>query len=345
MTTLKKRPANSGVNFRKSIDVETSFLLQKPLPSQLLAATFFAEIVDLVKLNEPSGQLDEDTLVCDLQLFFESADFDSRNFRLWRNEQGKLIGFGQLFISEQSEGIDGYLYFDVHPNQQGFLESSILEWSEERMRAVAKNPSVPIKLLIRNSNNRNQRRLFLEQEGFIPERRFLTMACSLNQAFYPNNLPTGFRLQQLSGEKELKAWVEMFNESFIDHWDHHPLTVTTVESWLKNPHYKPELNWVAVAPDGTFAAFCVGYINQEENARTGNKEGWIKLLGTRRGFRKLGLGKAILLKCMQQLQSANIEQVKLGVDAESLTSATRLYEAVGFQKVNTWLSCVKKVQF
>lgn len=343
MTTLKKRSANRGANFRKSTFVP-SLLSQQPLSSNLSTATFFAEIVDLVKLNDPSCQLDEDTLVCDLPLFFEAADFDHHNFRLWRDNQDKLIGFGQLFISEHNEGIDGYLYFDVHPNQQGFLEASILEWSKKRMREIARNSLLPLKLMTRSSIKRSNRYLFLEKQGFTPERSFLTMACSLNQAFDPDNLPNGFKLQQLSGEKDLKAWVEMFNESFIDHWDHHPLTITTVECWLKNPHYKADLNWVAIAPDGTFAAFCIGYINQEENARTGKKEGWIKLLGTRRGFRKLGLGKAILLTCMKQLQAANIEQVKLGVDAQSLTSATRLYEAVGFNKVNTWLSYVEKIQ-
>ena len=342
MTTLKKRPAKSGVNFRKSTFVEPSFLPQLPLDDQLSTATIFAEIVALVKLNEASGQLDEDTLVCDLQLFFESADFEPRNFRLWRDKQGKLIGFGQLFISEQNEEIEGYLYFDVHPSYQGILASSILEWSNKRLGEVAKSSSITLKLRIRNSSNRYQRRLFLEQQDFKVERQFLTMNCSLKQDFSPSNLPTGFRLQHLS-QADLKAWVEMFNESFIDHWDHHPLTVATVESWLKNPHYKPELNLVIIAPDGTFAAFCVAYINQEENARTGANEGWIKLLGTRRGFRKLGLGRAILIACMKQLQVANIEQVKLGVDAQSLTSATRLYEAVGFNTVNTWLSYVKDI--
>lgn len=344
MTTLKKRPAKSGVSFRKSTIVEPNFSLEKPLHSQLSTATLFAEIVALVKLNQPSGQLDEDTLVCDLQLFFESADFDSRNFRLWRDKQEKLIGFSQLFISEQNEEIEGYLYFDVYPTHRGILEASILEWSKQRMGEIAKNPSLPLKLITRSSNNRNERCLFLEEQGFTTERHFLTMACSLNQAFSADNLPTGFRLQQLSGEGNIKAWVEMFNESFIDHWDHHPLTISTAESWLKNPHYKPELNWVAVAPDGTFAAFCVGYINEAENAHTGHKDGWVKLLGTRRGFRKLGLGRAILLACMKQLQAVNIEQIKLGVDAQSLTSATRLYEAVGFKKVNTWLSYVKEIQ-
>lgn len=344
MTTLKKRPANSRVNFLKSTIAEPNFLSQRTLSSQLSTASIFAEIVDLVKLHHPSGQLDEDTLVCDLQLFFESTDFERRNFRLWRDQHGKLIGFGQLFISEQNQEIEGYLYFDIHPNHQELLASSILQWSKERMQSVAKNPLLSLKLMTRSSNQRSERCLFLEQQGFTPERHFLTMACSLKPAISLENLPAGFRLQNLSGEIDIKAWVEMFNESFVDHWDHHPLTVTTVESWLKNPHYKPELNWVAVAPDGTFAAFCVGYINQEENARTGQKEGWIKLLGTRRGFRRLGLGKAILLTCMKQLQAAKIDQVKLGVDAHSLTSATRLYEAVGFNKINTWISYAKEMQ-
>jgi hypothetical protein len=47
---------------------------------------------------------------------------------------------------------------------------------------------------------------------------------------------------------------------------------------------------------------------------------------------------------MRQLKGAAVERVKLGVDAESLTSATRLYESVGFQSVSTWLSYVKEIQ-
>jgi ribosomal protein S18 acetylase RimI-like enzyme len=152
-------------------------------------------------------------------------------------------------------------------------------------------------------------------------------------------------MRQLRGEQDIRAWVELFNESFIDHWNHQDVTAMSVRHWLKNPHYKPELNLVAVAPDGTFAAFCIGYINQEEITRTRRNEGWIKLLGTRRGFRKLGLGRAMLLAGMSQLREIGVERVKLGVDAQSMTNATRLYESVGFQPIYTWLSYVKKIQF
>lgn len=343
MTTLKKRPSKSGANFRKSTFAESHFTPQGVLREEEPKTTFFAEIVDLVKLNEPTGQLDDDTLVCDLQQFFEYPDVDKRNLHLWRDINGQLVGFGQLFISEENAKIEGYLYFDVHPSQQGVLEAKIIQWSEERLREVGKR-SLSLKLRTHSRENRRFRQVLLEKQGFATERQFLTMACSLNQAFSPTKLPTDFTLQKLSGKEDIKDWVEMFNESFVDHWDHHDLSVEIVSSWFENPHYKPEINWVAVAPGGTFAAFCVGYINQEENTRLGRQEGWIKLLGTRRGFRKLGLGRSILVTCIKQLQVANIEQVKLGVDAQSLTSATRLYGAVGFEKVSTWLSYVKEVQ-
>lgn len=350
MTTLKTLASKSGLNsrefkFTKQTPVEANSSLLLPPRYRATTEQFFAEIVDLIQLNEPTFQLDEDTLVFDLQRFFDAPNVDkARDLKLWRDSNGKLIGFGQLLIAGQNEELEGYLYFDVHPTQSsGFLGSEILQWSEQRICEIGKELSLPIKLHTRSRDARNLRQILLEKQGFTTERSFLTMACLLNQPFSSSNLPTGFRLQQLSGEQDIQGWVQLFNESFIDHWDHHELTVTTVSSWFKNPHYKPELNLIAVAPDGTFAAFCVGYINQEENSHTCCNQGWVKLLGTRRGFRKLGLGRAILLACMKQLQALGIEQVKLGVDAESLTSATRLYESVGFQTVNTWLSYVKEI--
>jgi GNAT superfamily N-acetyltransferase len=362
MTTLKIRPSISGA------DSHALTFAKRGATSAML----FADIADLVKLNDATGQLDDDTLVCDLQKFFEAPNVDrARDLRLWKDTSGKLIGFGQLLMPEQNDEIEGYLYFDVHPTRRGDgLETEILRWSEERLREVGKERDLPIKLRTYTNDDKIVRRMLLEKQGFTTERCFLTMACSLEQPLSSSSLPSGFTLQRLSGDGryrvplcalrsayavapfhaaaqrsgDLKAWVELFNESFIDHWDHHELTVTRARHWLKNPNYKPELNLIAVAPDGTFAAFCVGYINEEENARSGRNEGWIKLLGTRRGFRKLGLGRAMLLAAMRQFKAAGVEQVKLGVDAQSLTSATRLYESVGFHPVNTWLSYVKEIQ-
>lgn len=308
-------------------------------------AKIFADITDLVKLNNATGQLDEDTLVCDLPRFFEAPGVNrERDLRLWKDINGKLIGFGQLSIPDSSHEIKACLYFDVHPAWRGStLETEILRWGEQRMREVAKEHFLPVKVRISSRDDQVERQVLLEKQGFTNERCFLTMACSLAESVSSSLLPTGFTMRSLSIEPDISAWVELFNESFIDHWDHHDLTVATVKQWLKNPPYRPELNLIAVAPDSTFTAFCTGYINQEENARSGRNEGWIKLLGTRRGFRKLGLGRSILLAGMQKLKIMGVESVKLAVDAQSLTSATQLYQSVGFKSLNTWLSYVKEV--
>lgn len=336
MTTLTIRPSVGKTKSR------TSAVAEHPAST----AECFADIAALVKLNNSTGQVDEDTLVCDLQEFFEASNVDkARDLRLWNDTHGKLTGFGQLVIIEQDNELEGYLYFDVHPTQGSYaLETEILQWSEKRLREVAKKRSLSAKLRLRSQENKILRRVLLEKQGFTAERCFLTKACSLNQSLSLPSLPSGFTLRSLSGEQELQAWVDLFNESFIDHWDHHDIRLETVRQWLKNPSYRPDLNLIAVAPGGTFAAFCVGYSNQEENTRTGRNEGWIKLLGTRRGFRKLGLGRALLLAQMNQQKAAGVDCLKLGVDAQNLTSATRLYESLGFQTVNTWLSYAKKIQ-
>ncbi|MGL5063733.1 MAG: GNAT family N-acetyltransferase, partial [Microcoleus sp.] len=80
-----------------------------------------------------------------------------------------------------------------------------------------------------------------------------------------------------------------------------------------------------------------------ENDRTGRNEGWIGVLGTRRGFRKLGLGRAMLLAGLQRLKAAGVDTAILGVDAENPSGALRLYESTGFRKIRNSISYVKDV--
>ena len=44
-----------------------------------------------------------------------------------------------------------------------------------------------------------------------------------------------------------------------------------------------------------------------------------------------GLGRALLLRAFQDFRARGFHEVGLGVDAASLTGATRLYESVGMR--------------
>jgi mycothiol synthase len=290
-------------------------------------------IADMLNDCEALDTLDEGTSVAELRLEFADPEFDAaRDLCLWEDASGRLIGFGQLIIHTESDEPDGYLWFKVHPSARGEdLEAQILAWGEERIREAQRERGMPIEMVASARALDHARQELLAQHGFSVLRYFLRLARPLDEPIPTPQFPAGFTLT--AGDHDPAAWAALFNESFIDHWRYHPSTVEGYNHAVSDPNYRPELNLVASAPDGTFAGFCWCQINAEENARNGRSEGWIDGLGTRRGFRRIGLGRAMLLAGLHCLQAAGVEHARLGVDADSPTGATRLYESVGFEEV------------
>ena len=66
------------------------------------------------------------------------------------------------------------------------------------------------------------------------------------------------------------------------------------------------------------------------NEQKGVKEGWIGELGVIRGWRGVGLGRALLLYGMHSIREAGLDTAMLGVDTENPSGATGLYSSVGF---------------
>jgi len=308
-------------------------------------------IANLINTCEAVDQLDEGTSVSELQQQFDEPSLDkARDIRLWENADGQLAGMGRLWIPPVGKVIDGFLWFRVLPTARGGdLDRQIVAWAEGRMREVSQERGVQVKLRSGSrayqsdspSKTLRDRIALLESCGFIADRYFFTMERSLSLPIPESQLPDGFTIRQVRSNKDAEAWVELFNQSFIDHWNHHDLTVESYEHWLTDPDYKPELDLVAIAADGTFAAFCHCDISPEDNKRSGRNEGWISTLGTRRGFRRKGLGRAMLLAGMQRLKVAGVDTARLGVDTENPSGAGQLYESVGFRKVYTQIMYVK----
>ncbi|MBD1870833.1 GNAT family N-acetyltransferase [Cyanobacteria bacterium FACHB-471] len=302
-------------------------------------------IAHLLNTCEAVDQLDNHHSVQDLRLEFSEPSFDAaHNLQLWHDGDGKLIGFGQMWIplSTDSLEVDGHLWFRVDSEARGGrLESEIIAWGEARMHEIWLERGIPAKLYGHARDKQTELIALLEDHGFTFVRRFLRMERSLTQPIPAPQLPEGFTIRHSQGEADIEAWVEMHNQSFIDHWNYHPLTAEVHRHWLSDPNYRPELDLVAIAEGGTFAAFCYCHIPVEENRQTGRSDSWVGMLGTRRGFRRLGLGRAMLLAGLQQLKAAGVDTAKLGVDTENPNCAQTLYESTGFRKVHASLSFVK----
>ena len=97
--------------------------------------------------------------------------------------------------------------------------------------------------------------------------------------------------------------------------------------WIDNdPDHDPSLWFLAV--DGEEIA---GVSLCRPRMAEDPEMGWVDSLGVRRPWRRRGLALALLHHSFGELYRRGRRKVGLGVDAQSLTGATRLYEKAGMQ--------------
>jgi mycothiol synthase len=301
-------------------------------------------VCELLNACDAVDHLDDNYSVDSLRTELTDPRLDpARDIRVWTDAAGRMIAYGQLWSTPNVEDVqDASLYMRVHPDvREADLEPEIVAWGTERAREVGRERNKPVQLRSGTKDFDAARRATLERLGFAPIRYSYKMARPLDQPIPEPQFPAGYTLRHVADEAGIAEWVATFNESFIDHWSFHPTTVEERTHWMTDSHYLAERDLVAVAPDGQFGAFCLCWIDPEENERNNRNEGWIDVLGTRRGHRKIGLGRAMLLAGMHHLKAEGIAVAVLGVDAENPTGALRLYESVGFTKASTWVTYAK----
>jgi ribosomal protein S18 acetylase RimI-like enzyme len=90
-----------------------------------------------------------------------------------------------------------------------------------------------------------------------------------------------------------------------------------------SPTYRPELDFVVIAPDGEFAAFALVWLDEA------NRLGVFEPLGVAAAYQRRGLGRAIMAEGLRRLAEAGAcaACVETGIGHDP---ARRLYEAAGF---------------
>lgn len=279
-------------------------------------------MLDLLQRCRAAGQIVTWPTIADLREVCHPArtDWDKQ---LWFTSDKKLIGFALM----QRE----YFYFYAHPSFQiDGVESQILAWAIERCRVLE---LTEVRCNAREDDH--DRIAFLESHGFISH-DILTIHLerSLREPIPRPELPPGFTLRHLAGEHEAEAYVALHREAF-------GTTYATVEAqlaFMRNPNYIPELNLIAVAPDGTFAAFCLCGFDREEDPPHGHTDP----VGTRPVFQRRGLARALLLEGLHRLSRYEIETAHLSTGSRNI-AMQRAAEAVGFRKVEGRVWYVKEV--
>jgi ribosomal protein S18 acetylase RimI-like enzyme len=121
---------------------------------------------------------------------------------------------------------------------------------------------------------------------------------------------------------------ETTQETFKDSWEFNRNPLDEWRHWMVDyEDFDPTL-WFIAETGGEVAGISLCRVRDADG-----RLGWVQVLGVRRQWRRVGLGRALLLHTFRDFRRRGVPSVGLGVDAESLTGAHRLYESVGMRVV------------
>lgn len=245
---------------------------------------------------------------------YQNTIFDpTQDVTLWTDEQDTLVGFSWF---EAPSGVTMH----VHPvwRGRGVVEQAMLD------QFIATHPTIKDDddgKLWTKAVDRDQATLtFLAAQGFERDPlHYLLLLRDLDDSLPPPSLPPGFQVRHVGAETE---WTERVNVH-REVWHPSRVTLDAYQRLRTVPAYQPELDLVVVAPDGSFAAYALLWLDQT------NRIGEFEPVGTRSTFRGQGLGKAVMIEGLRRLQAAGMRRAFVVSLADNL-AAVQLYTSVGF---------------
>lgn len=262
------------------------------------------------------------------------------------NPDGQPIGYAE-FWDMRSSHTHLFAYVNVHPEYLGRGLGCLLEeWLEQRARAnIAHAPERTRVVLHQHVESHHPTACaFLENAGYQNIRSSYRMQIDFNQEPAAPEVPTGITIRSIQDEEEERRAIFAAQESFLDHWgsiDESPEEYYKRRKYFidNDPHYDPSLFFIAL--DGAEIAgvsLCQPQIDEDADMA------WVSTLGVRRAWRKQGLGLALLRHSFQEFYRRGKPRAGLGVDASSLTGATRLYERAGMRVVRQYYTFEKELR-
>jgi mycothiol synthase len=294
-----------------------------------------ALLAEIMNICDAHDQLEESVTVAELREEYSDPRFNaSQDLLIWFLPDGSPAAFAEyhapLGTAEELHDAGYFVYFKIVPAARGIgIEAAMLEEGDRRRRAVEQALGIPIRLEAVSRDVETERSAILESLGFTPFRYFLRMARPITGELADPIFPAGFVVR--AGDLSDSDYVELRNAVWIDHFGYQPWQLEEVRHYRELSNYNPALDLIAYDPTGRPAALCWGSIQPDENMRTGRNDGWIGMLGVRREYRNLGLGRAMLREGMRALRAVGMDYARLGVDGSSPTGANKLYVAEGFE--------------
>lgn len=234
-------------------------------------------------------------------------------------------------VAERGGMLVGYADVAPHPEPNYWVDARVplsepdevrqvlLAWAEERAaeRAAAKMRAFTLDM-------DEPEAAVLGQRGYAVIRHSYRMRIDFSESPQEPEWPEGVSVRPAT-EADIRTAYDVYSETFADTWEfgHDPFDEWS--HWMVEEGLDLSL-WFVAEDDGEVAgiALCKPFDGEEGL-------GWVRVLGVRRSWRRQGLGRALLLHLFGEFHRRGFHGVGLGVDAESLTGAHRLYESAGMR--------------
>jgi len=259
-------------------------------------------------------------------IYAHPIHWDPQQDTLLVEVDGTLVGYANTEWREEDDGAcPHFIHLHLVPEWRGRgLELAMQRHMERRARvAAAAGPNgarhcfasmVP--------ETWHARAGMLLALGYAPMRYYFEMQRPLDDDLPEAPLPAGLALRPPLPEHYRAIW-EAGEECFRDQRDHVAPSEESYRAWVETPDL--DLNLWLVAWDGDqIAGAAINVVHEGAWGETDD-------LFVRRPWRKRGLGRALLVGSLHLFKALGLTTAGLGVDAENLSGALRLYESVGFR--------------
>jgi len=296
--------------------------------AELRRATAQADVTDegLVALEPPADPVSsgptpqEDTLVV-------------------QDSEGRLLAAAQLQVATGPQHSFLWSFPVVHPEWRGSsVEGLLLEglWQMARERR-SRMGNTQAHFYVHCGSHQRERRALYEDFGLRLMRHRPHLVYHPLGALPAAKPPVGIEVRPYSRGEDDRSVVDTLNQAFADDWEFVPLTLDQWSLWLNAPQWRAELNLVATQGNRV-VGLCLCIVDEERMQWLGRRDGYVDTLCVRPSHQRKGVGTALLLAGLRALRRAGMVSASLDTDEDNPTQAARLYEAVGFREIWTWVA-------
>jgi mycothiol synthase len=238
-------------------------------------------------------------------------------------------------VTGKHQTLHKYTFNRVHPDHRGLgIGGWLLNLAEKQAKERMYLAPEGAKVTLQSGTFGNDQAAIdlLTAHGFERSRVYYTMKIRLDRTPEKPRIPEGIVIRPIRREEEEQAYFRAAQEGFRDHYgfvdepfeDYYRRWRHIIDS---DPAlYDPSL-WLAAFDGEEIAGICF----DRPQIAGSTDVGWVGMLAVRRPWRKRGIAEALLLRSFELFYERGYSWAGLGVDATSLTGATRLYEKAGMK--------------